>query len=122
MTPLPTPLLDRLDRAPCELDPLLPAEQLQQHKHAFVRAQGAEQTNLIAEQTADHSHPRARHESTRLRQFDKAVALSGPDLADDSIRNTRRLLTIHHETTHARGPPRIPPTRNNQQKTIARKQ
>jgi hypothetical protein len=30
---------NRRDRIPCKLDPLLPAEQLQQDKHSLVRTQ-----------------------------------------------------------------------------------
>ena len=48
-------LLNRLDRIPCELDPLLPAQQLQQDKHPLMRTQGSEQSNLILQRAAEPS-------------------------------------------------------------------
>jgi hypothetical protein len=55
-------LLNRLDRAPCEVDPLLPAEQLQQYEHSFVRTQGSEQSNVILQRALQNLHPHARFE------------------------------------------------------------
>ena len=58
----------RLDRAPRELDRSLPTEQLQQDEHPLMGTQGAKQTNLIAQRTADHLHPHAGREPARSRQ------------------------------------------------------
>jgi len=102
-TPLPTPLLDRLDRAPCELDPLLPAEQLQQHKHAFVRAQGAEQTNLLTTRTrVPGTSPRGFGNSTkplRSRDLISLMTASGTR-AGCSPSITRRRTPADHRAFH----------------------
>jgi hypothetical protein len=66
----------RLDRAPRELDRSLPTEQLQQDEHPLMGPQGAKQTNLIAQRTADHLHPHTGREPARSRQFDQPVAFS----------------------------------------------
>ena len=47
-----------LDRAPCELDPLLATQQLQQDEHSLVRTQGSEQTNLILQRALQDPHAR----------------------------------------------------------------
>src|SRR5215471_458538 len=99
-------LLNRLDRAPCQLDTLL---------------QSTEQTDLIAQRTADDPHPHARHEPARLWQLDKTTTLARTDLGDDTIGDPRGDETIHHQAPHARGPARIPPAGNHPQKQVARK-
>jgi hypothetical protein len=85
---------NRLDRVPCKLDPLLPTKQIQQNDYSFVWPQNREHPNLCAQRTADHPHAHAWYESVRLRQLDEAVAFSGSDFSDDSIRDARRLP--HH--------------------------
>ena len=90
-----TRLLSRLDRVVPKLDRSLPAEQLQQHEHAFVRTQNREHPDLLAQRTADHPHPRTRREPARLRQFNKTVAFTRFDLGDNGIRDVRRLLAAH---------------------------
>jgi len=47
------------------LDPLLAAEQMQQHQHALARTQAGRQA--IVQRTAGHPHPHARCEPARLR-------------------------------------------------------
>jgi hypothetical protein len=49
----------RLDRIPCELDPLLPAKQLRRYEPPFVRTQSAEQSDLVAQRTVNDAHPHA---------------------------------------------------------------
>src|SRR5262249_28259389 len=44
------------------------------------------------------------------------------DFSDDTIGDPRRDETIHHQAPHARGPARIPPAGNHQQKQIAGEQ
>src|SRR5215471_20564157 len=100
-------LLNRLDRAPCQLDTLL---------------QSTEQTDLIAQRTADDPHPHARREPAQLRQLDKTATFPGPDLADHSIGNARWQQTIHDEANHTRRPPRIPPAADHPHKQIAGEQ
>jgi hypothetical protein len=53
---------NRLDRVPCKLDTLLPAQQLQQNEHSLVRTQGSEQPNLILQRALQNLHPHARLE------------------------------------------------------------
>jgi hypothetical protein len=65
----------RLDPAPRETRPVA-TEQLQQDEHPLMGTQGAKQTNLIAQRTADHLHPHAGREPARSRQFDQPVAFS----------------------------------------------
>src|SRR5262249_16225279 len=101
--------INRLDRAPCQLDTLLTTQQLQQDEHPLVRTQGSEQADLILQRALQNLHPHARREPMHFRQLDKPTTLAGPDLADDSIRNARRQQTIHNEANHTRRPPRIPP-------------
>jgi hypothetical protein len=48
-------ILDRLDRIPCELDPLLPTEQIQQDEDPLCEHKSAEQTNLILQRAAKPS-------------------------------------------------------------------
>ena len=62
--PARSPLNDCVAR---KLDPLLAAEQMQQHQHALARTQAGEQANLIVQRTAGHPHPHARCEPARLR-------------------------------------------------------
>src|SRR5215831_15443621 len=100
---------DHLDRAPCELDPLLPAEQMQQHHHALVWTQNGEQSNLLAQRAGDHPHPRTRREAARLRQLDQSVTFARTNLGDDIVGDTRWQLAVHDKTPHACGPPRVPP-------------
>src|SRR5262249_39686987 len=88
----------------------------------FVRTQGAEQTNLIAEQTADHPHARTSYEPARLGQLNKPTTFSRPDFSDDSIRNARWLLAIHYEAADTCRPSCIPPATNHPHKQIAGKQ
>src|SRR5262249_23770415 len=97
-------------------------EQIQQNKHPLVRPQNGEQANLRAQRTANHLHPHARHEPARLWQLDEAVAFSRFNFSDDSIRNARRYLTIHHQTPHTRGPSCVPPTANHPHEQITWKQ
>src|SRR5262249_13392328 len=59
----------RLDRSP-------PTTQLQQDEHPLMGTQGAKQTNLIAQRTADHLHPHTGREPARSRQFDQPAAFS----------------------------------------------
>src|SRR5262249_48258457 len=113
---------NRLDRAPCELDPLLPTEQIQQNKHPLVRLQKREYSNLLAQRAADHPHARAWCEPTRLWQLDQPIAFARTDLSDHIIRNVRRLFAVHHEPPHARGPSCIPPATNHPHKQIAGEQ
>jgi len=53
---------NRLDHIPRELDTLLPAEQLQQNEHPFMRTQGSEQTNVILQRALQDPHARTRFE------------------------------------------------------------
>src|SRR6516164_5913145 len=55
-------LLHRLDVVTAKLDPLLPAEQMQQHEHAFERTQSRAHPDLLAQRTADDPHPRIKAE------------------------------------------------------------
>ena len=53
LTACAKPLLKRVDRAPGELDPLLPTQQLQQYQHPLVRTQGREHANLFAQRATN---------------------------------------------------------------------
>ena len=96
-------LLDRLDRSLCELDTLLSAKQIQQNKHAFVRTQSTEQTNMILQRALQNPHARTRFEP-QLRQLNQPSAFARTDFSDDLIGDPRWDGTIHHEATHTRGP------------------
>src|SRR5215831_6421606 len=73
---------NRLNRIPRKLDPLLPAQQLQQYQHPLARTQHGKHADLLTQRTIDRPHPRARPEPARLYQLDQPVALAGSDLAD----------------------------------------
>src|SRR5262249_14246894 len=90
-------LLNRLDRTPCELDPLLATQQLQQAEQAFVRTQGSEHSDLLAQRAADDPHAHAGPKPARLEQLDKTATFPRPDLTDDSIGNVRRDEPVHDE-------------------------
>src|SRR5262249_30656533 len=68
----------RLDRIPCELDPLLPAKQLQQYEPPFVRTQSAEQSDLVAQRTANDAHQHAWRELVINLKAARAIGLDLP--------------------------------------------
>ena len=53
---------NRLNRAPCELDALLPTKQTQKHEYTFMRAQSSEHPNLRTQRSADHPRPAPAHQ------------------------------------------------------------
>src|SRR5262245_11158877 len=68
--------INRLDRIPRELDPLLATQQLQQDEHPFVRTQRGKHSDLFAQRAADHPHPHTRCEPARFRELDEPAALA----------------------------------------------
>ena len=66
----------RLDRAPRETRPVAPHRAAAAGRAPAHGTQGAKQTNLITQRTADHLHPHTGCEPARSRQFDQPVAFS----------------------------------------------
>jgi hypothetical protein len=94
------------------VNPLRRAEQPEEHKHALVRSQRTEQSNLISEWASQDAHTIAAAKLT-LRQNDHAIALAAAQICDHRIgharaaphrraRCARRQETISRRATAAR--------------------
>src|SRR6516162_7720512 len=88
--------ITRSPRSHSSLAPRVAARQANsKNEHTLVRTQSGKHSDLSLQRPLQNLHPHTRRKSARLRQFDETVTFTRLDLSDDSIRNMRRLLTVH---------------------------
>jgi len=112
----------QFDSPPGQSDPLHAAEQLQQHLNPFAWLHAGVKSEVPGKGTAKDPHPVACAQARRLRQIDQAAPLPPLELVNDGVGHMRRPITTGHQANHVWTPARGPPTVDDSDEQIARKQ
>jgi hypothetical protein len=106
----------------CKLDGPLTAQQLQQHRDAFVWAHAVKHRELTGEDPASDAHPIAVMKLRRRRQLDKPAAFALSELGDHFVGHPGGLIAAHDQLDHARAPAGRMPLQLDQHEGVAGKQ